>query len=1275
MSATTNPHLYENFEIRVGTRDIDGYRITVSQTPAGDANAVCHLDPEETLLQHLLSSVTSPQANETTLLQLGNLLFDALFTGNIATLYRSCLSLVRSQGKQLRIRLTIEPPALAVLPWEFLHDALEDVFLAISTETALVRYVPIQTQVHPTAVSPPLRILVAIASPIDLQPLDVAREQDLIREALAERLQQGSVHVQFLKEATIPALSQAMRTYHPHIFHFIGHSCFENDQAFVLLEDDNGFAKAIDERTFRELFTGFPETRLAVLNACQTAVTTSQQPLVGLAPRLLQRQLSAVVAMQYSITDSTSLIFTREFYRSLALGYPVEAAISEARRGIFLEVAGRTLDWGIPVLFLRAQDGQLFATQPSEKTTPLMSTFTSTSVRETNSPAALPSAKTADSPVRMVNKTLVGGSVATDGGDFTGRDKITQGDAVRGDKIGGNKTEVHIDRVESGAQVFLGPVQLSQSPPLTIAPPPEPKHPPQPSGFVGRAIELAYYAEKLTTTGIAVICGMAGVGKSALAAELAMHTTTPDRVFWHTFHEDEGFSSIIWQLAGFLAWHGQDALWQMLQRTQQAGGELPPPATLFNYLLQMVRRQHYLFCLDDFQFVDDDPVLMEFVAGLGPLLSSGDLTLIITARRLPDFIQTTEITALGGLSEGDTHNLLTSRGLSLSGELLSDLHAQTAGNAQLLMLVVNALQRTSDPKRLIAHLVEATDVERYLMDQVDQGLSKDERSVMMAVAVFLGYPCTRQAIETIWDGDSLYRPLYDLSSQYLLLVGESEQGREYSQHATLQTFYYAALGQRERQALHHRCGTYYEAEQDMLKAARHFQRAGEYAVAARLATTDIWKIINQGQARALCNLLARFASDQLELTHWLQVTIARGQTYALLGEGQLALTNYQEALTQIAGQPDAPEMHRLRARICRGMGALLERESPQVALTWLRRGLDEQTGAADEEKAALHIQLGSVLSAVGDFDQALISLNTGLALLPTSPSQLRARALVDLSNIYSAQGDIAQGNVYAQQALKISHELHDDYLILAIRHNQGIDKETAGQWQAAIVDHQAALALAEQLGSVVDQVEVANSLGTLYTKLGENEQAFSHLTHTIELARAHNLRESLGFGLTSLAELHIAIGDSQVAAALLDEAEQVALQCNTKYLLAAISFCRGQLHLDAQLDAERSLCMARELELELEEGKYLRLFGQTQAANGQYDLALTTLAQSYDRLANRDPYEAARTQMVWGRLLLLNGKAEEGHRLLGEASTTFDKLGARRDLLAAQKTCQMSFPQ
>lgn len=331
---------YETFELLVSEKDAAGYRVTIIEAPAGEANAICRLDPADAEFQDVLLLLEDDNVDAAFLAEFGGYLFDELFGGDIAALYRASLSMVRGQEKRLRVRLRLEPPELAALPWEYLYDPQEDSFLATSPETALVRYIPMRLPSRATAVNLPLRVLVVISNPRDVTPLDVKQEQEIIQQALQERIDHQEIDLRFLERATIAEIAEMMRGFNPHVFHFIGHGQFQGDRAYVVLVDEHDRALRVEERAFREFFQGTPDTRLAIFNACQTGTVSSTQPLVGLAPRLLQRKLSAVVAMQYPIPDTAALIFAREFYRSLAQGYPVDAAVSEARKGIFLETGG-----------------------------------------------------------------------------------------------------------------------------------------------------------------------------------------------------------------------------------------------------------------------------------------------------------------------------------------------------------------------------------------------------------------------------------------------------------------------------------------------------------------------------------------------------------------------------------------------------------------------------------------------------------------------------------------------------------------------------------------------------------------------------------------------------------------------------------------------------------------------------------------------------------------------------------------------------------------------
>ncbi len=73
----------------------------------------------------------------------------------------------------------------------------------------------------------------------------------------------------------------------------------------------------------------------------------------------MQRGIPAVVAMRYHIFDNTAKLFADEFYRTLALGWPVDAAIQTTRNAIYREVGLDQPDFATPVLYMRAKDGMI----------------------------------------------------------------------------------------------------------------------------------------------------------------------------------------------------------------------------------------------------------------------------------------------------------------------------------------------------------------------------------------------------------------------------------------------------------------------------------------------------------------------------------------------------------------------------------------------------------------------------------------------------------------------------------------------------------------------------------------------------------------------------------------------------------------------------------------------------------------------------------------------------------------------------------------------------
>ena len=269
----------------------------------------------------------SPQAQ-----QFGAALFNAVFTGNVLSLFDASRALARQDDSGLRIRLRILAPQLANLPWELLFDPRHGEFLCLSQQTPLVRGVESMQPIETLIVTPPLRILGMAASPLDLQPLDVAHEKELLQGAVAKM--NGQIELVWTSGGSWRDLQGSLQQGPWHIFHFIGHGLFDDAAAegALVLTDAQGRADLRNTVEVSRLVADHSALRLAVLNACEGAQTGTQALYASIAEHLVRRGLSAVLAMQYTITDAAAVEFTHSFYGALANELPVDAACAEARQ-------------------------------------------------------------------------------------------------------------------------------------------------------------------------------------------------------------------------------------------------------------------------------------------------------------------------------------------------------------------------------------------------------------------------------------------------------------------------------------------------------------------------------------------------------------------------------------------------------------------------------------------------------------------------------------------------------------------------------------------------------------------------------------------------------------------------------------------------------------------------------------------------------------------------------------------------------------------------------
>ena len=294
-----------------------------------------------------------------------------------------------------------------------------DGFLARDALISMVRhesFIAIPEQQKVEAIET-LNVLVGMAEPTGFgEDLNLEKEFDVITRALSSNEAPGewdNITLKAEERHLTPARLKAICQQDLHIFHFSGHGGFfpealvdeqhrlqlgeaqekkpsKNGQgeagqtkkkagrggigqgrvgpgrahrgAIVLetSEDDTGPYILWSDTLARTLKQG--NIQVVVLSACQSA-TRDPRKLVwtGVAPALLKAGIPAVVAMQFGISDSTAILFSEHFYWALSLGLSLEEAVAFGRRAIMdLDDDKRDQDWGVPVLYTRAEEGVRF---------------------------------------------------------------------------------------------------------------------------------------------------------------------------------------------------------------------------------------------------------------------------------------------------------------------------------------------------------------------------------------------------------------------------------------------------------------------------------------------------------------------------------------------------------------------------------------------------------------------------------------------------------------------------------------------------------------------------------------------------------------------------------------------------------------------------------------------------------------------------------------------------------------------------------------------------
>jgi hypothetical protein len=303
----------------------------------------------------------------------------------------------RDSGIDLEVQFDHDTPIAGELPWELLFHG--DDFLVGANKGTLTRLVMFGEP--PPLVEPITDLRLALIAP---RPEGLANLGTLETDALTRVLQASGTHcAEIVWQGTRLSdfekyLSDHRGAAGPHVIHFDGHGgfgrvCATEDcahanayskracakcgrpldidaQGYLAFEGPANQPQYVTARRFADCVAKTSSVRLVIVNACRSGAAIGGGTVFnGVAQRLLERHVPAVIAMQFPVEVVAASRFTEVLYRELLRNERLPVAVSTAKTELDRERG----QWFRPVLYVRARDNaeqRLFGAPPSNSARP-----------------------------------------------------------------------------------------------------------------------------------------------------------------------------------------------------------------------------------------------------------------------------------------------------------------------------------------------------------------------------------------------------------------------------------------------------------------------------------------------------------------------------------------------------------------------------------------------------------------------------------------------------------------------------------------------------------------------------------------------------------------------------------------------------------------------------------------------------------------------------------------------------------------------------------------
>ena len=561
------------------------------------------------------------------------------------------------------------------------------------------------------------------------------------------------------------------------------------------------------------------------------------------------------------------------------------------------------------------------------------------------------------------------------------------------------------------------------------------------------------------------------------------------------------------------------------------------------------------------------------------------------------------------------------------------------------LIDTHILQRGADgiwrALRLIDESTIPVEIEQLLVARLDQ-LAHGTRAVVQAASV-IGPQFDARLLPAVTGPDMLPNQLAALQQHGFLGHNQGQAASTYTFQNTLtRDVIYNTIAYAQRRVLH-------------AQLATSMEQVYEDEIA-------VWGgVIGQ-------HFMYAEQPDQA-FPHFVRAAMQAQARYA----NQEAIALYTQALYAAPwyGHNDVRPDLSLAAPLYEGLGDVL-------ALTGSYGSAREQYGALIEMidrhapqamyvlKAALQRKVGSTLENQGNFDTALERLNRALATIqqaaPDDSAFEYARILSDIGWVYFRQNNLAQAQLYLEQALNQLEEEAITPEIARLYNRLGGIAWQRGDLAKAQEYVEQSLAASEQSGDLVGQANALNNLGLLTESQGQNAESIIYSRQAVDKNEYIGNRRGAAFAANNIGwafynqeiydeALKVLMLAAEYASAVRDTYAKMRALLNLGRVFTAIG------NWEAATDViKQSQSIAMQLQLPSEQLENYVALSELAVRQGYFEIARHEFEQGSMIVVDREGEEYGRLQRLEAKLALAQGNKTRTIELLRMNEALFTRL-------------------